>query len=92
MRETTSSFPQLKAEKTAGQISACTKAPVLGSPTARTVSTTIIPDISNWEEGTEKGTRNLFTLDKNGKYVHSLECISRGHRQENNFGNSLLKT
>lgn len=54
MRETTSSFPQLKAGKTAGQISACTKTPILGSPAASTVSAIVIPDISNLEEGTEK--------------------------------------
>lgn len=70
MRETTSSFPQLKAEKTAGQISACTKAPIPACPAASTVSAIVIPDISNLEEGTEKGRRNLFALDKNGRYVH----------------------
>jgi len=44
------------------------------------------------EEGREKGGGNLFTLERNGRYVHCQECIRRGHRQENTFCTSLLKT
>lgn len=70
MQETTSSFPELKTEKTAGHISAYTKAPLLPSPAASAVSAIVIPDISNLEEGSEKGRGNLFILEKNGRYVH----------------------
>lgn len=55
MQGTTSSFPQLKTEKMAGQISAYTKAPLPSTPAASTVSAIVIPDISNLEEGSEKG-------------------------------------
>lgn len=70
MQKTTSSFPQLKAEKTAGQISAYAKASLLGSPAASTASAIVIPDISNLEEGSGKSRGNLFILETNGRYVH----------------------
>lgn len=65
MRETTSSFSRLKAERMAGQISAYIKAPLLSAPVASTVSAIVVPDISGLQKGSEKGGGNLFILERN---------------------------
>lgn len=74
MQETTFSFPQLKAEKTAGRISAYTKGPLLGHPAAGTVSAIVIPDISYLEEGIEKGRGNLFLSEKNNFIIENVSA------------------
>lgn len=81
MQEATSSFLQLEAKKTAGQISAYAKATLLCGPTASTASAIVIPDSSELEAGSEKWRGNLFILEKYGRYVHYQECISRRHKK-----------
>lgn len=90
MQETTFSSPQLKAEKTAGRISAYTKGPLLGSPAAGTVSAIVISDISCLEERIEKGTGNLFLLEKNNFITENVSA--EGTDKKIIFCNLLLKT
>lgn len=58
MQEATSYFLQLKAKKSAGHISAYSKASLPCSPAARTTSALLTPDISELEAGREKGREN----------------------------------
>lgn len=63
MQEATSSFLQLKAKKSAGHISAYSKASLPCSPAARTTSAVVTPDISELEAGSEKGRENPVVVE-----------------------------
>lgn len=58
-----SSFLQLKAKKSAGHISAYSKASLPCSPAARTTSAVVTPDISELEAGSEKGRENPVVVE-----------------------------
>jgi len=91
MQEATSSFLQLKAKKTAGQISAYAKATLLCGPTASTTSAIVIPDSSELEAGSEKGRGNLFILEKYGRYVHTENVSAEGTDKKTIFIVHCLK-